>query len=117
MLWPDNQKTQGQFMTGKTTQAFTKADLDRWVSIGAAQKPDAPTITACLTAPEVSSFNSKVLNTGMVVSLKLDNGQTVTVKINPVVALQLLNNIIDCGKGGSWLDANARITIPVVDER
>jgi hypothetical protein len=111
-----NEQLQRKIMTGKPTQAFTMSDLNRWEAIGIAEQPDMPSHASCITAPSISSFNSKGLNTGLVANLKLDNGETLMVHINPVVALQLLNNIIDCGKRGGWMDSNARITFPIVSD-
>ena len=75
------------------TYAFNRNDLDRWQFIAETERPKAPSNAQCVTAPMVDSFAMKGMHLGIAIALKLDNGQTVTLKINPAMGQFLRDEI------------------------
>ncbi|MES2845620.1 MAG: hypothetical protein V4747_11375 [Pseudomonadota bacterium] len=95
--------------------AFTVDDLSGWVARARLSCPEPPTTAECLTCKSVDSFDGKAMRTGIVFRMALDDGETVTVRLNPFIALEMLNTIVQSGIGQGWTDGNGHITFPITE--
>jgi len=90
---------------------YTRADLERWKAIAEANTPDTPTQEACEFAPQISSFTTLGGGIGVVVHVKLDNGETALLGMNPMIAKYLALNILAIGQRLGWLDKDNNFTL------
>jgi len=90
-------------------QAYTIADLTKWVQIARTEAPESPSQEACEAAPKVRSFTTMGHPTGVILVLKLDNGETISLHANPVIAQHLGLNILATGQQMKWLNQNNEI--------
>ena len=91
-------------MPKQPRNAFTITDLARWRAIANAESPDTPPQQMCETAPQIRSFTTMGGSAGLVLVLKLDNGETLVIGANPFIASKLAQNILATGKHMQWLD-------------
>jgi hypothetical protein len=113
----DNQirgKTMAKLRTAAEMQTiFGEDDLLRWVETLERNIPDAPSKAKCLLAPQVVSFQLMGAKTGLWLTLKTHDGETLTVALNPVVAKKLVDLFRQAGKSYGWLDEDVKITFPI----
>ena len=93
--------------------AFTIDDLKHWITQARKAVPDAPTAAECMTCKSADSFNGMGMRTGFVLRLALDDGQIVTVKLNPAIAVDLARTIRETGIGAGWTDGKDHVTFPI----
>ena len=96
---------------------FTNEDLIRWGTAALDKTPDVPTKPQALAAIQVQSFACCSTRLGVAVRIAIDNGDPVTMMLNPVLARELRKVLAQAGAQGGWLDAQDRITFPLEDER
>ena len=96
--------------------AFTMEDLKNWETIAKRERPKSPTTAQCRAAPMISSFSTVAMRLGFAITLKLDNGDSLTLRANPAIGQFLLDEIEKSGKICGWLDANHDVTFPLTGE-
>lgn len=104
------------FKPRKPETAFDEMDLTEWAVRYDTNIPDAPSKVECLTAPEVLSFQALGRKLGLIVTMKLNNGQTITVSLNPVIAKYLADAIESGGENHGWMNRDHHITFPIGDK-
>jgi len=95
-------------MQHKGGNGVTTQDIQRWETIGEAQRPKDPTPEECLTAPGVQSFTGLCRRDGITLRLAVDDGQQVTLNLNPVVAAALLRELVQAGNRMGWIDSKGQ---------
>ena len=100
-------------MTLPEPTAFTVDDAKHWAVRAALRLPDTPTAAECMTCKALDSFNGAGLPTGFVIRLALDDGNMLTVKLNPVIAIELAKVIRETGIKLGWTDGQDRVTFPI----
>lgn len=100
-------------MTTPEKTAFTLDDLKHWAERASLRLPNAPTAAECMTCKSLDSFNGMGMPTGFVIRLALDDGETLTVKLNPAIAVELVKVIRETGIKAGWTDGNDHVTFPI----
>ena len=103
-------------MAEKWVEAFSLDDYDQWYDTAVIRTPPPPSNFDCILAPVVHSFNFKPFPNAVVISLVLDNGQNLILKLNPLLANMMVTNLTMCGQAARWMDSAGAIVIPYVLE-
>lgn len=92
---------------------FGEDDLATWQTIFEANIPDPPTPAECMTAPQVLSLELMSRKLGPIIRMKLHNGDTTTIALNPVVAKYLADALLESGELHAWMNADHKLTFPM----
>lgn len=103
-------------MTDRPPTAFTEADAKAWFDALVAYEPHL-TPTEQVMNPVAQSFACYISANGVTICFALNHDDRITVHLNPVLAQNLIENLINAGLSGGWLDEARGLTLPVVNQR
>lgn len=98
---------------GELKAIFGEDDLLNWLNALELNVPDAPSKAECLLAPQATSFQLQGSRTGLWLTVKTHDGETLTLAMNPVFTKRLVELLHQAGKSYGWLDEEVKITFPI----